>query len=67
MKELIFIQDRKNPENKLHFRLDDSLWEKLFHEIAFLAESGNCSQVRFWNVNEEISVIKENQSRQGRI
>jgi len=53
MKELIFIQDRKNPENKLHFRIEDSLWEKLFHEIAFLAESGNGSQVRFWNVKEE--------------
>ena len=61
MRELIFIQDRKNPENKLHFRLDDSLWEKLFNEIAFLAESGNSSQVRFWNVKEEINVIKEHQ------
>lgn len=53
MKELIFVQDRKNPKNKLHFRLADSLWEILFHEIAFLAESGNDSQVRFWNVKEE--------------
>ena len=61
MRELIFIQDRKNPENKLHFRIDDSLGEKLFHEIAFLAESGNSSRVRFWNVKEEINVIKEHQ------
>lgn len=53
MKELIFIQDRKNQKNKLHFRLEDSLWERLFHEIAFLAESGKDSRVRYWNVNEE--------------
>lgn len=53
MRELIFIQDRKNPENKLHFRLEDSLWERLFHEISFLAESGKDSQVRFWNVKDE--------------
>lgn len=52
MRELIFIRDRKNPKNKLHFRLEDSLWEELFHEIAFRAESGNDSQVRFWNVKE---------------
>lgn len=53
MKELIFIRDRKKPNSKLHFRLEDSLWERLFHEIAFLAESGNSSQVRFWNAKEE--------------
>lgn len=53
MKELIFIRDRKNPKNKLHFRLEDSLWERLFHEIAFLAESGDSSQVRFWNAKEQ--------------
>lgn len=53
MRELIFVRDRKNPKNKLYFRLADSLWERLFHEIAFLAESGNDSQVRFWNVKEE--------------
>ena len=53
MQELIFIQDRKNPENKLHFRLEDSLWERLFHEISFLAESGKDSQVRFRNVKDE--------------
>lgn len=53
MRELIFIRDRKNPKNKLHFRLEDSLRERLFHEIAFLAESGNGSQARFWNVKEQ--------------
>lgn len=53
MRELIFVQDRKKPNNKLHFRLADSLWEELFHEIAFLAESGNDQQVRFWNVKGE--------------
>ena len=53
MKELIFIQDRKNQNNKLHFRLEDSLWQRLFHEIAFLAESGKDSQVRFCNIKEE--------------
>lgn len=53
MKELIFVQDRKNSNNKLHFRLADSLWEELFHGIAFLAESGNDQQVRFCNVKEE--------------
>ena len=53
MRELIFIRDRKNPKNKLHFRLDDSLWERLFNEIAFLAESGNINKVRFWKVKEE--------------
>lgn len=53
MKELIFISDRKNPKNKLHFRLEDSLWAMLFCEIAFLAESGDTSQVRFWNVKEK--------------
>lgn len=52
MRELIFIRDRKNPNNKVHFRLEDSLWERLFHEIAFLAESGDSSQVRFWNAKE---------------
>lgn len=52
MRELIFIRDRKNPKNKLCFRLEDSLWERLFQKIAFLAESGNGSQVRFWNVKE---------------
>lgn len=53
MRELIFVQDRKKPNNKLHFRLADSLWEELFHEIAFLAESGNDQQVRFWNTKGE--------------
>lgn len=53
MRELIFIRDRKNPKNKLHFRLDDLLWQRLFEKIAFLAESGNDQQVRFWNVKEE--------------
>ena len=53
MRELIFIRDRKNQKNKLHFRLEDSLWERLFHEIAFLAESNDNSQVRFWNVKDE--------------
>lgn len=52
MRELIFIRDRKNPKNKLHFRLDDSLWERLFNEIAFLAESSDNSKVRFWNAKE---------------
>lgn len=52
MKELIFVQDRKNPKSRVHFRLADSFWEKLFHEIAFLAESGNNSRVRFWNTKE---------------
>lgn len=53
MRELIFIRDRKNSNNKLHFRIDDSLWEELFSEMAFLAESGNDQQVRFWNVKED--------------
>lgn len=53
MRELVFIPDRKNPKNMLHFRLEDSLWVRLFCEIAFLAESGDSSQVRFWNVKEE--------------
>lgn len=53
MRELIFIRDRKNSKNQLHFRIADSLWEELFHEIAFLAESGNDQQVRFWNTKEE--------------
>ena len=53
MRELIFIRDRKNPKNKIHFRLEDSLWEELFHAIAFLAESGNDQRVRFWNVKEK--------------
>ena len=53
MRELIFVRDRKNSNNKLHFRIADSLWEKLFHEMAFLAESGNDQQVRFWNVKEK--------------
>lgn len=53
MKELIFVQDRKNSKNKLHFRLADSLWEELFQEMAFLAESGSDQQVRFWNVKEK--------------
>lgn len=53
MRELIFIRDRKNSNNKLHFRIADSLWEELFHKIAFLAESGNDQQVRFWNIKEE--------------
>lgn len=53
MRELIFVRDRKNSNNKLHFRIADSLWEELFHKIAFLAESGNDQQVRFWNVKEE--------------
>lgn len=61
MRELIFIKDRKNLNNKLWFRLDDELWEKLFHEIAFLAESGKDSKVRFWNVKEKINVIKRHQ------
>ena len=52
MRELIFVRDRKKPKNKLHFRLEDSLWERLFNEIALLAESGNGSQVRFWDVKE---------------
>lgn len=53
MREIIFVRDRKNSNNKLHFRLADSLWEELFHAVAFLAESGNDQQVRFWNVKEE--------------
>lgn len=53
MRELIFIRDRKNSNNRLHFRLADSLWEDLFSEMAFLAESGNDQQVRFWNVKED--------------
>lgn len=53
MRELIFIPNRKNPNNKTHFRLNDGLWEELFCHIAFLAESGNEQQVRFWNVKEK--------------
>lgn len=63
MRELIFIKDRKDLENYLWFRLDDELWDKLFHEIAFLAESGKDSKVRFWNRKEKNNVIKGHQKR----
>lgn len=46
MKDIIFIPDRKNPKNQTVFRLDEKLWNKIFEEIAFLAESG-VGQVRF--------------------
>lgn len=46
MKDIIFIPDRKNPKNQTVFRLDEKLWNKIFEEIAFLAESG-IGQVRF--------------------
>ena len=47
-KEIIFIPDRKNPDNSLHFRVNVNLWENIFSSVAFLAESGdNKTCVRF--------------------
>lgn len=44
-KEIIFLPDKKRPDDKTKFAVNDELWETLFHLVAFLAESGN--SVRF--------------------
>ena len=44
-KEIIFLPDKKQPDNKTKFAINDELWKTLFHLVAFLAESGN--SVRF--------------------
>ena len=41
MKEIILISDRKKPENNLHFRVNDKLFNDIFHLLGFLAESGD--------------------------
>ena len=48
-KNIIFLPDKKLPDNRTKFDVNDELWETLFHLVAFLAESGK--SVRF--VKEE--------------
>lgn len=39
-KEIIFLSDKKDTNNRTKFALNEELWETLFHLVAFLAESG---------------------------
>jgi len=63
MRELVFIRDRKNPNNNI--KLENVFIGKTEQgvkttggvitprRLRFLAESGNNSQVRFWDIKKD--------------
>ena len=59
MKEIILISDRKTPENNLHFRVNDKLFNDIFHLLGFLAESGDSKNgVRYCKKYFGITLLK---------
>ena len=37
---IVFIPDKRKPENKTIFKLTPEFWSEMYHSLAFLAESG---------------------------